>query len=345
MAASCSSIQDLKRAEECIQKAKPRTRPDRIRFNVILSAFCRRVCNGINLPTERELRACLRQNIYLVIRKREIQRLIHQAAIIRPTTERLFREIGLRPGMRVLDLGCGAGDVSILAAELVGPKGVVMGIDRNPEVLSVARERSREARSKQIEFKEASVESLSDLMRAFQSGVPHYDVGRRMVEQFSAAQLPQPKMFCELPVGGGFELRPFGLGGRHAGNRIAAAHQVGSGYGRDHHGSLEGQHCSRCAGISLPGGWPGADLRLDQALKRSIGVCVRTGRKTAALPAHPLYPPALVIPRLCSEVVTFCFFVVWWPESPQERAAIRHPRGTLGMTSGGWCIHGELASG
>ncbi len=56
-------------AEECIQKAKPRTRPDRIRFNVILSAFCRRVCNGINLPTERELRACLRQNIYLVIRK------------------------------------------------------------------------------------------------------------------------------------------------------------------------------------------------------------------------------------------------------------------------------------
>ncbi len=198
--------------------------------------------------------------------EREIQRLIHQAAIIRPTTERLFREIGLRPGMRVLDLGCGAGDVSILAAELVGPKGVVMGIDRNPEVLSVARERSREARLKQIEFKEAPVESLSNLipfdavvgryvllhqtdpvaflraaaaharpgsilalheigyfeewiascaespllrqaakwvLRTFQSGVPHYDVGRRMVEQFSAARLPQPKMFCELPVGGG----------------------------------------------------------------------------------------------------------------------------------------------
>jgi 2-polyprenyl-3-methyl-5-hydroxy-6-metoxy-1,4-benzoquinol methylase len=59
--------------------------------------------------------------------EREIQRLIHQAAILRPITERLFREIALRPGMRVLDLGCGAGDVSMLAAELVGPTGLVIG--------------------------------------------------------------------------------------------------------------------------------------------------------------------------------------------------------------------------
>jgi ubiquinone/menaquinone biosynthesis C-methylase UbiE len=198
--------------------------------------------------------------------EREIQRLIHQAAILLPITERLFREIALRPGMRVLDLGCGAGDVSMLAAELVGPTGLVIGIDRNPVVLSVARERSRGANLKQVEFKEASVELLTDLspfdavvgryvllhqtdpvaflragaaqvrpggilalheigyfeewvascaespllrqvakwiLRAFQSGLPHYDVGRRIVEQFSAAQLPQPKMFCELPVGGG----------------------------------------------------------------------------------------------------------------------------------------------
>jgi hypothetical protein len=56
-------------AEESIQKLKPRRRPHRIRFKVILSAFCRRVGNSINLPTERELRACLRQHIYWVIRK------------------------------------------------------------------------------------------------------------------------------------------------------------------------------------------------------------------------------------------------------------------------------------
>lgn len=198
--------------------------------------------------------------------EREIQRLIHQAAILRPTTERLLREIGLRKGMRVLDLGCGAGDVSMLAAELVGPAGVVIGIDRNPEVLIVARERCREAKLKQVEFKETSLELLADvvpfdavvgryvllhqadpigflraaaaqvrpggilalheigsfgevaetdsgtpllrqvrkwLLEFFQSGLPHFDVGQRLVEQFNAAQLPQPRMFCEVPVGGG----------------------------------------------------------------------------------------------------------------------------------------------
>jgi cyclopropane fatty-acyl-phospholipid synthase-like methyltransferase len=41
--------------------------------------------------------------------ERQIRRLIHQAALLRPITERLPRSAGIRPGMRVLDLGCGAG--------------------------------------------------------------------------------------------------------------------------------------------------------------------------------------------------------------------------------------------
>src|SRR5438309_1192712 len=55
----------------------------------------------------------------------EIRRLVSQAAILRPITERLLRTAGVGRGMRVLDLGCGAGDVSMLAAELVGPSGSV----------------------------------------------------------------------------------------------------------------------------------------------------------------------------------------------------------------------------
>jgi ubiquinone/menaquinone biosynthesis C-methylase UbiE len=67
-----------------------------------------------------------------------ICRWMTQADILRPTTERLLRVAGVSKGMQVLDLGCGADDVSILAAEIVGPSGSVVGIDRNVDVVAVA---------------------------------------------------------------------------------------------------------------------------------------------------------------------------------------------------------------
>ena len=91
----------------------------------------------------------------------EIQRLKNQAAMLRPITERLLRNAGIDAGMRVLDLGCGAGDVSMLAAELVGKAGSVVGIDRSQEVLNLARERAQEAGLRQISFVQASVEDFS----------------------------------------------------------------------------------------------------------------------------------------------------------------------------------------
>jgi ubiquinone/menaquinone biosynthesis C-methylase UbiE len=57
------------------------------------------------------------------------------------------------PGMRVLDLGCGMGDVALLAAGLVGTTGHVTGIDRDVTVIEKAREQARlEGRSANIEF-------------------------------------------------------------------------------------------------------------------------------------------------------------------------------------------------
>jgi ubiquinone/menaquinone biosynthesis C-methylase UbiE len=93
--------------------------------------------------------------------QREIQRLISQAAMLRPVTERLLRRVKIGPGMRVLDLGCGAGDVSMLAAQFVGPTGLVVGIDRNRDVLALAAERAHAAELPQITFKQTSVESFS----------------------------------------------------------------------------------------------------------------------------------------------------------------------------------------
>jgi Protein-L-isoaspartate(D-aspartate) O-methyltransferase (PCMT) len=58
----------------------------------------------------------------------EHQRLIRQAAMLDPITERFLRDAGVGPGQRVLDLGSGLGDVSMLAARLVGHLGAVIGI-------------------------------------------------------------------------------------------------------------------------------------------------------------------------------------------------------------------------
>jgi SAM-dependent methyltransferase len=94
---------------------------------------------------------------------REIRRLMHQAAILRPITERLLRGAGIGHGMRVLDLGCGAGDVSMLAAELVGGSGSVVGIDRSPEAIAVARRRARTAELRHVHFEEATVGAFSGI--------------------------------------------------------------------------------------------------------------------------------------------------------------------------------------
>ena len=72
----------------------------------------------------------------------ELARLEAQGAALVPATRMIFAEAGIRPGMRVLDLGCGAGDVSFVAASLVGPDGSVVGVDSSPDALARARLRA-----------------------------------------------------------------------------------------------------------------------------------------------------------------------------------------------------------
>ncbi len=93
----------------------------------------------------------------------ELRRLQLQAALARPITSRLLQDCCLDEGMRVLDIGSGAGDVAMLAAEIVGPTGSVVGIDRSAEVIQYARNRAEIAGLGQLDFRVASLEELSDL--------------------------------------------------------------------------------------------------------------------------------------------------------------------------------------
>ena len=91
----------------------------------------------------------------------EQQRLIRQATRIAPVTERLFREVGIGPGQRVLDLGSGMGDVAMLVARLVGPTGEVVGIEREPSSIARAKGRVAEAGLHNLSFTEMDVTQIA----------------------------------------------------------------------------------------------------------------------------------------------------------------------------------------
>jgi SAM-dependent methyltransferase len=81
----------------------------------------------------------------------EIERLQIQAAVLANITRRLISECNIQSGMRVLDIGCGAGDVSMLLAEAVGPSGLVVAIDREARAVETTRSRAEAAGHHNIE--------------------------------------------------------------------------------------------------------------------------------------------------------------------------------------------------
>jgi SAM-dependent methyltransferase len=87
----------------------------------------------------------------------EHERLVRQATIFDPITERFFRDAGVGPGQRVLDIGSGLGDVSMLVARLVGPSGEVVGIDNDAKIIAIAKDRVVKAGFRNISFMESDV--------------------------------------------------------------------------------------------------------------------------------------------------------------------------------------------
>ena len=75
----------------------------------------------------------------------ELKRLANQARLIDPITKRFFQSAGIRDGMRILDVGSGAGDVAMLVAGLVGPDGDIVGTDPEPAAIAAAQSRVKAA--------------------------------------------------------------------------------------------------------------------------------------------------------------------------------------------------------
>jgi SAM-dependent methyltransferase len=91
--------------------------------------------------------------------------LINQSRFLGDLTAEVLRRAGIGAGMRVLDVGCGAGDVSFLAASLVGPTGAVIGIDRAGAAVQWARERAAQAELGHVTFRQGDVTELEDALQ------------------------------------------------------------------------------------------------------------------------------------------------------------------------------------
>jgi 2-polyprenyl-3-methyl-5-hydroxy-6-metoxy-1,4-benzoquinol methylase len=91
----------------------------------------------------------------------ELNRLIDQARLFGELTEDVFVRAGIGPGMRVLDVGCGAGDVSFLLARMVGPSGAVVGVDRSQDAVAMATARAQAMELSQVSFSQGELEDIS----------------------------------------------------------------------------------------------------------------------------------------------------------------------------------------
>lgn len=71
-----------------------------------------------------------------------------------------FRLGTLQPGERVVDVGCGAGLDSLIAARMVGDEGSVIGVDMTPDMLAKARGSGAEAGRANVTFRDGYAETL-----------------------------------------------------------------------------------------------------------------------------------------------------------------------------------------
>jgi ubiquinone/menaquinone biosynthesis C-methylase UbiE len=99
-------------------------------------------------------------------------------------TQRLLRQTGLTEGMRVLDLGSGTGAVSLHAAEIVGSRGAVIGIDQSADAVAFANSCVRRMGLNHVAF---HVSDLGD----FDSSTP-FDLA---IGQFVLLYQPDPVFF------------------------------------------------------------------------------------------------------------------------------------------------------
>ena len=90
----------------------------------------------------------------------ETDRLKRQSQLYDASTWQLLKDAGLSDGMKVLDIGSGAGNVSFIAASLVGERGRVVGVDSNPAIVAEATSTARSLGLSQVSFRVGDINTM-----------------------------------------------------------------------------------------------------------------------------------------------------------------------------------------
>jgi SAM-dependent methyltransferase len=134
---------------------------------------------------------------------RELDRLNKQARLIDPITRRFLSAAGIVPGMRVLDVGSGAGDMAFLEADLVGAGGEVVGTDRSPVALATASRRADARSLRNVVFREGDPTEMT-FDRPFDAVIGRYVLmfqrdPAAMVRRLAAHARPGGMIFFHEP--------------------------------------------------------------------------------------------------------------------------------------------------
>lgn len=127
---------------------------------------------------------------------RELERLSMQARLVGPITREFFIDAGIVPGMRILEVGSGSGDVAFLAAGLAGDKGSVVGVDRASAAIVAARRRAEARSLRNVAFREGDPAEMT-FEESFDAVVGRYV----LLFQADAARMLRQLARCLQPGG------------------------------------------------------------------------------------------------------------------------------------------------
>lgn len=133
-------------------------------------------------------------------------RLALQHRVFSPGTERLLVLSHFRPDMRVLIIGCGCGDETIMIAKKMNDVGHMVAIDISAEQLAEAKTAAeREGQSKKIKFKNKSIEDINEEDGKFdlilgRFILPHLKNLKETIERLKERLNPQGKIASQEPI-------------------------------------------------------------------------------------------------------------------------------------------------